>query len=190
MIGKDKLMKFIDLYGSSQEDRYSSILDPNYIKVDEHKLAELQAFIFEYAGLLNFYNAENKIQGSWQHFMEADISFLLANISIIDVHKINETYHELLIDYEVESATEVKAIKFKSLFMKTYDLVLMLDNWLKLGYESDPHYELSELTNQLQNAIENKLSGKLNTLLSIAHKHDQLNIENKLNINKNQLEII
>ncbi|MDN3514412.1 MAG: baseplate J/gp47 family protein [Candidatus Brocadia sp.] len=71
--------------GTSQEQRFSPVLDPAYAPVDEHTVAHRMVFAQAYAACLKYYNSNNAWEGDWQAFFSNDVSVLLAVAAVQDV---------------------------------------------------------------------------------------------------------
>ena len=67
--------------GSSQEQRMLPALSPDTAPIDGRGIDELILFLEKYAGLLNYYDETNAVNGEWRSFMAHDLSTLLASIS-------------------------------------------------------------------------------------------------------------
>ena len=60
------------LGGTSQLERYLAQLNPGYISVNEKTQAQWLAFTANMAGYLNYYNAQNNIDGNWSALLTVD----------------------------------------------------------------------------------------------------------------------
>ncbi len=56
--------------GTSQAARYPKDLEPSSVQIDGRSESDLIDYAYEFAGLLNFYNLENQIDGDWQAFLQ------------------------------------------------------------------------------------------------------------------------
>ena len=56
--------------GTSQAARYPKDLDPASVQIDGRSESDLIDFAYNFAGLLNFYNLENQVEGDWQAFLQ------------------------------------------------------------------------------------------------------------------------
>src|SRR3546814_8072433 len=73
--------------GVSQDKRVLEALLPGYALVDERAYPDLILFASRYAGVLNYYNHKNRIEGSWEPFMLMDVSVTLARLIRLDVRR-------------------------------------------------------------------------------------------------------
>ncbi|SMO48645.1 baseplate J/gp47 family protein [Gracilimonas mengyeensis] len=80
--------------GLSRNKRWLEALDPDFVGVDEHSFEELLAFSARYAGLLNFYDTDNKVRGSWIDLFTADLSVILALIISEDIESFKSDYQQ------------------------------------------------------------------------------------------------
>jgi hypothetical protein len=56
--------------GTSQAARYPKELEPSSVQIDGRSESDLIDFAYDFAGLLNFYNLENQVDGDWQAFLQ------------------------------------------------------------------------------------------------------------------------
>jgi len=70
-------------HGLTQAGRRIAALDPESAPVDQRSPAYFLAFAGELARLLNFYEPTGAVSGDWQPFIDADVSFLLADICTV-----------------------------------------------------------------------------------------------------------
>jgi hypothetical protein len=77
--------------GTSQDQRVSAQLKPDYVKVDERKIENDVVFAKAYANYLKFYGRNNTATGDWAIFFNRDVSVQLAMAAIQDIeyYKIN-----------------------------------------------------------------------------------------------------
>ena len=58
--------------GTSQQQRISKALDPDFFALDERSLWDLLQFAQRYAGTLIYFNQNNEAAGDWSGFLEGD----------------------------------------------------------------------------------------------------------------------
>ncbi|HKJ41482.1 MAG TPA: hypothetical protein VKA27_05275, partial [Sunxiuqinia sp.] len=56
--------------GTSQSGRYPAKLNPDSVKIDGRSESDFIDYAYKFAGLLNFYNIENQVDGDWQVFLQ------------------------------------------------------------------------------------------------------------------------
>ncbi len=56
--------------GTSQNARYPNDLDPASVQIDGRSESDLIDYAYKFAGLLNFYDLENQVDGDWQAFFQ------------------------------------------------------------------------------------------------------------------------
>ncbi|MDH3974148.1 MAG: baseplate J/gp47 family protein [Deltaproteobacteria bacterium] len=144
--------------GTSQLQRFSPMLDPSYVLVDERSLEDLLLFAGKYAGLVRHYSLsvdESSIE-SWTCFFENCIAVLIADIAKTDISALKETYEALAI--EVEAAPDNE--NYEALFQFIFDLAYRIDGWYVKSIK-----ELS-LNGDLGILIQSSLSDGLNKLIA------------------------
>lgn len=69
----------------SQPERLMPSLLPESLPVDDRDIPDLLAFLYELAGQIHYYNAEDQIAGDWSDFLESDTNLLIAILSKMDI---------------------------------------------------------------------------------------------------------
>jgi hypothetical protein len=82
-MANDHLLDLID--GITQEERRIKGLDPGYIKIDDRKISDFLKFMSDFAGQVNFYSEEDKIEGDWKDFFTSDKNILILLITEFDL---------------------------------------------------------------------------------------------------------
>ncbi|MDO6432092.1 hypothetical protein Q4E93_15930 [Flavitalea sp. BT771] len=82
--------------GLSQSDRLLRMLFPGNIGIDDRDPAQLMQLAALLAGQINYYNADNIIDGDWQDFFSSDINILTLIISGWDLSAHSKAYGSLL----------------------------------------------------------------------------------------------
>ncbi|MEI6333086.1 MAG: baseplate J/gp47 family protein [Methylococcaceae bacterium] len=155
--------------GTSQDQRVSAQLKPDYVKVDERKIENDVVFAKAYSSYLKFYGSNNTATGDWEVFFSRDVSVQLAMAAIQDIeyYKINvkESFDFLNNREHKDSELELKN-QLGCLFSSIGTLAKQLDD-LK---ESLP-IEIP-LKHTIQNLIQNQLASGFRQL--ILHYRDGL----------------
>lgn len=85
--------------GSSRSDRYSPVLDPGNLFLDNRSLTDLLLYARSYAANVRFYKTaagDNAADGtSWEAFFSEDILSVIANIAATDLAVIKDEYSRL-----------------------------------------------------------------------------------------------
>ncbi|GAB2835139.1 hypothetical protein [Ferruginibacter profundus] len=81
--------------GTSQKERLLKALLPENAKIDDRKIEDILTFATEYSKLINYYNADNTIQGDWSCFYENDPCIQLALLATIDTDSIEAAFKAL-----------------------------------------------------------------------------------------------
>lgn len=123
-------IRLLNYIGTSQSERRLAALDGAYAAIDERTTADLILFAKKYGAYLNYYDATNNINGTWEHLMETDVSFIIADIaSWQTIH-----YQKFLayINKKITSATTGAQAKkyFKIIFDFIFSLTSHLDRSL------------------------------------------------------------
>lgn len=70
--------------GTSQNDKALVALEPDYVSVEERSIGDLLAYLREYAQSVNFYNENNKLNGSWKPFLDFSDNEILELAELIE----------------------------------------------------------------------------------------------------------
>jgi hypothetical protein len=84
--------------GITQDERRMEALMPDSIKIDDRDIADMLRFATDLSAQFNYYNVNNKIEGTWEDFFRSDPNILLINISKFDM----STYTNLFSKYRDE----------------------------------------------------------------------------------------
>jgi hypothetical protein len=136
--------------------------------VDGRTELDWLSFIADFASLINFYDTNNKVNGSWAPFLLKDPVILLATISKTNVSKIHALY--LQTSTHIERTIESNdpkidvAYLFNSLFEQLLRLFAKLERWIYFMQKSNQEYSLK---NYLLYQIETIYSPILWALLAL-----------------------
>ena len=111
----------------------NSALTPGLNLIDGREEIDRLKFLTEYASLINFYDQENTINGTWYPFLMKDPVFLLANVAKVNYTKINSLYNITAINLkELISDTpthENISTYFNQLFNQLIEVFMRLERW-------------------------------------------------------------
>ncbi|MBL0741127.1 hypothetical protein [Chryseolinea lacunae] len=118
--------------GTSLLNRVLAALSTGFAQVDERNAPDLLLFTKRYAEFINYYNANNVLQGEWQPLMHGDVSVVFASLLSLDVQACGH-YKKRLFKRIKLAATDGDAKReFKFLFDLLFSLVKEIDNQFKL----------------------------------------------------------
>ena len=80
--------------GSFQDKRLSTLLSPDYIRVDEREIAELLFALRCYAENINFYDLNGKVNGNWLELLLSNQSVLFAITSSVNLPALKNSYDD------------------------------------------------------------------------------------------------
>lgn len=158
--------------GTSQKERSLDALKPTYVSVDEHEYKDWIVFANEFAGFLNYFDANNNLSGTWQPFFTSDISSQLGSIAIQDVdiyrEEIKKRFDFLKKDDNHNDITGLEK-NLNELFSAILTLSKALDDYYKKLSSS------VTLKDTLLNLIQSKLAPALNRVISYYKEANSLN---------------
>ena len=148
--------------GTSQGERISPALDPEFVSVNERKPEHVMMFAKAYAGFLRYYETANFATEDWKPFFSNDVSVQLATAAVEDVEyyksQVRE-YFDFLNDRSNQFKPEVKA-NLGYLFSCIATLARELD---RLGDKLPVGNVLKDV---LQNLIQTQLASAFRRLIS------------------------
>ena len=129
----------IDSDGTSWRQRALAAQAPEANPVDGRDLADLINYAQRYAGVLQYWVADEltdpatvKPEGDWRSFVGKDVSALVARISNEDVPALRSRFETLRAQVEQAPAARV-ADSFNALYGELVGLAVRLDGWFKVA---------------------------------------------------------
>ncbi len=151
------------LGGTNQLDRYLAQLDPAYIAVNEKSQEQWLTFTANMAECLNYYNAQNNIDGTWSAFFSQPL-VSYARLSLQDTIAIQTYFSDLLAilqsPEEAAYTPQQRMDAFTTICFSIFTLCLFIDGQLA---STSPD---SDYNNSLSNLVANKLKQPLAKLIS------------------------
>ncbi len=141
--------------GASQSRRLLPALHPDFVKVDERNFNDAVVFAFQFAELINYYNADNQpVIGKWVDFFAKDESVLLVLINETSIDDITATYNAISTAFfKGNNETKIAQLKaFDALIRKAAGDV---DFWYTHSPKNNKN--ASTLFKELFNAITTRL---------------------------------
>ncbi|MFK8104756.1 MAG: baseplate J/gp47 family protein [Saprospiraceae bacterium] len=121
--------------GTTQVDRTLPELLPSYVSVDERKVNDFLNFIRQFSTLVKYVNGAGNPSGNWEVFFKHDLSFLLAQLSEIDLSAIPVLYTR----YKTELAEAIVPDETEASLVKLYELNIELASMLQSWYDQIVH---------------------------------------------------
>ena len=149
--------------GTGQDDRSPESLDPAYVPVNEHGLANSMVFAQGYSAFLKYFDQSDNPAGNWSPFFSNDVSVLLAVPAIEDVNDYKTSLQEWFA-YLNESENQNKEADLKQRFGFLYASVASLAQQLDGLKGSLP--DKVALKGKLQNLIRTQLAPAFRRLIA------------------------
>lgn len=128
--------------GTLQTDRALDALLPTYIAVDEKTDADYLNFLFDFSDLIRFWNSLNDAQGTWQQFLDDDLSFLLAGIMRSDISGYPLRFHQLIKAYSDTAINSEKERALVQLLLLNISIAERIYTWYdSIQIQSERHPE-------------------------------------------------
>ncbi len=145
-----------------------SALIPSLNLIDSREEIDRLKFLTEYATLINFYDQENTINGSWNPFLMKDPVFLLANIAKVNYTKIHDLYNSTCTNLkQVISNTPTQeniSIYFNQLFNQLLEVFMKIERW---SHFMDKYHHDYSLKNFVIHKLKLKFSAYFWALISL-----------------------
>lgn len=151
-------------YGTTQKSRLPKALLPDALQIDGRDLPQMMAYSSQYARLLRFFNEENVHEGDWSDFLQADVSFILADMVSLDLDLINDGFANLVDELLHAHQIAEKSILLEQVFGYIQNLLLKFNGWYQQIHaislpNSDLEYQIelelySIITSQLRRDLQ------------------------------------
>jgi len=149
--------------GANQEQRLSPALDPSYVPVNEHEVADEMMFARALSEFVKYFDNTNTANGNWAPFFSNDPSLRLAVASIQNIEDYKtqiKSYFDFLNNLDNESKDPELINNLSSIFSCLSSLAKQLDV-LKEGLPAE-----IPLKSTLKNLIQTQLAPALLRLIS------------------------
>lgn len=168
--------------GTTQQNRLSKKLLPEFVPIDERQVSDFLAYIAEYAELIPFYDEHHEKVGNWKPFFTKDISVFLASIVSMDLEGVNDAFeHKVQLIQNTFNQAE-KQNHFGEMLQFILDIATRFNDWMghimtinRTGgdFEANVELELYKLINQ-------QLASPLTKVYAFAVGAKELKIISKL----------
>ncbi|MBT8339623.1 MAG: hypothetical protein HKP58_09380, partial [Desulfatitalea sp.] len=151
--------------GTAQNRRHPAPLQPGYFNVAEMDLNTLLAMGVDYAGLVNYYNSDNCLDGNWTRIFTGDATMVLAHISATGMNRIEADF--LAACRQPAHLRPWAAVAQASY---SYRLAVKLDNWHAwlMHAPCKPGIAVREV---IARVIRNQLAGHLHRLTALVGQY-------------------
>ena len=146
---------------------YEYILNPNNFQIDDREVLDFILFIKEYSKGVHFYNKKNIIEGTWYDLLKSDETFLIAEITKFNILKFSINRVTLIKKYDEAFSIEGKKHVFLAFFNSTLSLFKQINEWYLDALKNNLTQESSLIENELETAIQQKLSFLTNDFIGI-----------------------
>lgn len=149
--------------GANQEQRLSPALDPSYVPVNEHDVANEMVFVRALSEFVKYFDKTNTANGNWAPFFSNDPSLRLAVASIQNIEDYKtqiKSYFDFLNNLDNESNEPELINNLSSIFSCLISLAKQLDV-LKEGLPTE-----NAIKATLKNLIQTQLAPALQRLIS------------------------
>jgi hypothetical protein len=92
MLTTEKTKHPLERHGTTQRERLLKALIPENLQLDDSSIADVLAFVGEYAKQIRYWSSENKPDGDWAGFWEKDATALMAIVAATDIDDIRVKY--------------------------------------------------------------------------------------------------
>jgi hypothetical protein len=136
-----------------------------YVGVDESTREDLMAFAVEFSGLINYFNAEDRVDGDWSGFFLMDNAFLLAYISTTDIERLEQIFEKTVAETKYAVQFNIKFQLLTSIFEQILLLANLFNVFLKI-VNRQFSLQNTGIKQELEQIIRGELSQELRTLIA------------------------
>jgi hypothetical protein len=144
--------------GISQLERQLESLMPDYVKVDERSPHELLQLLARLSSQFNYYDFQDRPDGTWEEFFHADLLVMLITATSLDFTRyeadflrIKSNLHQAANDDELFDHT-------RALFLLLYDLGAMLMDLMQKLQRADRAYQIGRYVEQVMDSLEEDMT--------------------------------
>lgn len=147
------------------KSRVLDILNPENIKIDDREVEDLIMFTLKLSEKINFYNLNNKKEGTWDGLIELDDTFLIAEILKFDLMFYDQQRLNIVRELNDFSSQREKEIIFGNLFSLLSRYFQNINKWYLSSTRNITSVESSAIELELEQAIINKLKSVFTTFV-------------------------
>lgn len=136
--------------GTTQADMALPALDPSYFQVDERDLGQHLAFTAKLARAFNFYNLEDRVEGTWAQFLLAEPLFLTALIKETDTTALFSRATDFQAAILTANQEMLRVLFYQYFFETGFEVALSINQWYR---HSARLFKPGEFSEYLQNLI-------------------------------------
>jgi len=115
--------------GTRQADRGSRAFEPGWAPVDDRSVSELLDFTCRFAGLVNYYDVDNRMAGDWVEFLTREPVVTLASVAATDLREMEGRLAALEHRTRVERRFASKRRHFVAMCNAMLDLPRQINRW-------------------------------------------------------------
>ena len=132
-------------------------LMPGFINIDDRDIADMLRFATDLSAQFNFYNVNNKTEGTWEDFFRSDLNILLINISKFDMSTYTDQFSQYRDELYIAENDPELLHGLKSLFdfvVHVFDLLKGLrDRLLTISNSSKVSEELLTIVDSFDDEL-------------------------------------
>src|ERR1044072_5900288 len=139
--------------GISQLERQLESLMPEYVKVDERSQNELLQLLARLSSQFNYYDFQDRIDGTWEEFFHADLLVMLIATGNLDFTRyeadflrIRNNLHEAENDDELFDHT-------RALFLLLYEIGIVLMDLMYKLQGADRSFQIGQYLLQVMDSL-------------------------------------
>jgi len=140
--------------GVSQSERKLEALLPSYVKLDERSREDMLLFLSGLATQFNYYNTQNKTDGDWKDFIQADLLIMIVTISRLDFTSWQQQQIDIQQALDLADNDIQLHLHLAELFNLIYGIAIELGDHLRQLKKADQQGITWRYTDQILEAIE------------------------------------
>ena len=150
--------------GLIQGEQFAKSIDPEHFLVDERSVMDRLAMMTKLGEVLDYFNLQNKREGSWKSFLMADVAVLA---SVISQYKGAGDLDEFVHFEEAVTAAEnwqMKKMFAQRYYASAFRVILQINSWYQL---SGQDFSSNQLTIYLKHIIADRGAELLSRLYEL-----------------------
>lgn len=144
--------------GISQLERQLESLMPEYVKVDDRSPHELLQLLARLSSQFNYYDFQDRIDGSWEEFFYADLLVVLIATGQLDFTRCEADFLRIRNNLNQAENDDELFEHTRALFLLLYNIgIVLMDVLLKLQH-ADKTYQIGSYVQQVMDSLEEDMT--------------------------------
>lgn len=144
--------------GISQLERQLESLMPGYVKVDERSTHELLQLLTRLSSEFNYYDFQDRPDGTWDEFFHADLLVMLITAGSLDFTRYETDFLRIKNDLHLAANDDELFDHTRALFLLLYEVGAVLMDLMQKLQRADRNYEIGSYLEQVMDSLEEDMT--------------------------------